>query len=176
MDIVTTSFAPNQLSNLCCNIGCGFIYVKLKKLNHKCISQLDKNTPIFEKGGAHCFAHVCWLSFSNNIKLNKCPLPFKALKGAAVKLLACRQGGPGINPGLDRSNSVIVYLLFYFFVLFSLAEKMELGGRWCYKCPLPKHLANDICHSTYIVKSDGKNKLILSWSYPSVSGCQWNVP
>ena len=53
------------------------------------------------------------------------PLSFKALKGAAVKLLACRTRGPGINPRLDRSNSVIVYLLFYFFVLFSLTEKME---------------------------------------------------
>ena len=30
------------------------------------------------------------------------------------------------------------------------------GGGWCCKCPLPKHLANDICHSTYILKSDGK--------------------
>ena len=54
------------------------------------------------------------------------PSPFKALKGAAVKLLACRTRGPGINPGLDSSNSVIVYLLLlFFYVLFSLAEKME---------------------------------------------------
>ena len=42
------------------------------------------------------------------------PPPFKALKGAAVKLLACRTRGPGINPGLDSSNSVIVYLLLLF--------------------------------------------------------------
>ena len=55
--MVTTSFAPNQWSNLCCNIGCGFIYVELKKLNHKCISQLDKNTPIFEKEG-HIALHM----------------------------------------------------------------------------------------------------------------------
>ena len=174
---MTTSFAPNQWSNLCCNIGCGFIYIELKKLNHKCISQLDKNTPIFEKGGAHCFVHVCWLSISNNIKLNKCPpLSFKALKGAAVKLLACRTRGLGINPGLDRSNSVIVYLLFYFFVLFSLAEKMEEGGGADVTNAPFRSIWPMIFVILHISSKVTENKLILTWSYPSVSGCQWNVP
>ena len=48
--------------------------------------------------------------------LTNAPLPFKVLKGAAVKLLACRTRGPSINPGFDPSNSVIVYLLFLFLI------------------------------------------------------------
>ena len=40
---MTTSFAPKQWSNPCFNRRCGFIYAELKKLHHKCSSQLDKN-------------------------------------------------------------------------------------------------------------------------------------
>ena len=154
VDIVTTSFAPNQWRNLCCNIGCGFIYVELKKLNHKCISQLDKNTPIFEKGGAHCFAHVSWLSVSNNIKLNKCPPPFQSFKGSSGYALGLQNKGSRYQPGTRsfKFSDCVSLVLFLCVIQFG----RENGGGWCYKCPLPKHLANDICHSTYIFKSDGK--------------------
>ena len=66
------------------------------------------------------------------------PPPFKALKGAAVKLLACRTRGPGINPGIDSSNSVIVYLLLLFLCVIQFGREngeMERGGGLVLKMP-----------------------------------------